>query len=202
MRRVLSLLMALVMATGVCLCISSCEEAGDTSSSHKGPTGYDIIARSAAKDTWDAFVHGSKCKSIEAYFGEERYTATALGVSEEYFIRIKPEIAEITAALTELESHIVKELTEDEVKRLDYQRLAKTSEAVLIDLAEITMYDYSPEIIKGLGVKIGDGEMIGIVINERYLSVGGKAYFELDGAASDIIDRIKVTRDNSTKVLG
>lgn len=202
MKRILSLVMALVMATGVCLCISSCEEAGDTSSSHKESSGYDIIAKSAAKNIWDDFVHGSKCKSIEAYFGEEEYAATALGVSEEYFIRIKPEIAEITAALTELESHIVKELTEDEVKRLDNQRLAETSEPVLIDLAEITMYDYSPEVIEGFAVKIGDGEMIGIVINESYLSVGGKAYFELDGAVSDIVDRIKVTRDNSTKALG
>lgn len=63
MKKILSLLMALVLATGVCLCISSCEEAEDTSSpmseneaSNEGPTGRDIILNSAAKDIWNDLI--------------------------------------------------------------------------------------------------------------------------------------------------
>lgn len=193
MKKILSLLMALVLATGVCLCISSCEEAEDTSSPDKS-AGYDIIAKTALKDAWDKYVYGTNTQTIFAQFGKEEFRAAAIGYSEEHFINSKDEIAEIKNILKEFESHIVKELTKDEVKEIDEQRRIASPEDYYLNLANLTMFDGVPEIVNKFEIQPATLDSISIRINEDYLVVSGAA-FKLEGNVSEITKRIKDIRD-------
>ncbi len=206
--------MALVLAAGVCLCISSCEEAGDTSSpktesdtSSSVPTGRDIIAKSSAKDAWDKYVYQSRTRSIQTYFGSEIMLTAARGIIENDFIRTDTKISEVTELLKELESHIDREITKDEAKKLDDQMLSEMSDSFLFDLAQLTMYDYSPVIseptvyngiIHTMPFIIENGKKVKFIITEEYLKIDNAdtcTYFKLDGNISELTDKIKSIRE-------
>ncbi len=210
-KRSSALIMALILAVSVCLCISSCEEAEDTSSpktesdtsetesdiSSSVPTGRDIIAKSSAKDAWNDYIYGSSAKTVWADFGEYYHTFAAVGYNEGHFIRSEEEVDEVKNVLKELESHIVKELTEDEVEKIAEQRLAESSYGkygIDIGLASICMYDGSPKIVYKYTLEPDSLESIHIKINENYFAVSGVA-FKLDGDVSEIAEKIKSIRD-------
>ncbi len=228
MRRILSLLMALVMAAGVCLCISSCKEAGDTSSTDiesNDPScvsydisettskesignshGHSVVMGTALAAAWNDMIYNLKGQSVQAFLlGEHR-----LGLAENSFIRAKTDVDEVAEILKGIEAHIVKEITREEVIKIDEDRKLMSPYGVAVNLAEITVYDYSP-YTSGELVFQGDGKHIEICINEKYIAIHDlkhidwnklaeyanpleyeSAYLELDGSdITDLIERIK-----------
>lgn len=106
MKRIVSLLMALVLVCGVCVFISSCGEADDTSSSNEA----NLVQDSKIGEIWQYIMHDGKAGEARAYLCGEADLIISSSLFDDKSLIRRDDLNDIFKYFCELEDHVTEKI--------------------------------------------------------------------------------------------
>lgn len=164
MRRILSLLMALVLAIGVCVFFSSCE-------AEKG-----LVQSSEIGESWNDFMYGGKIDEIRVYYGSLASLLASSSTIDPYRT-FRDHLDEMLVHIRELESHVTEKLDSGH----EYSETLQTG---------ICIFNLGSKDQKGrLEIVLTDDNTVCITYFESSKRI--REFFKLDISSEEFVDKTK-----------